>query len=257
MIRLLLKKFKKVLTLLIIGVMLSSFGYNECYGELTMGEGTSPQIVVRPGEYGNENSVKAGKRMYIDIETYNKIKDDIRVRKDDKDRLFVSEFDINVKLATRIAQKLSQKGVKVDLQISTSKSQDLNAAGRWSAKKHPDIYFSCHHNAYKPDSSGYLFIVNNKDKVSEKVAKQLSESIVDNPMNIPQLKNRYNERDGKAYIGEMNEMGKTNSINILGEMGFFSNQEELVKIVNNEQIEFLADKISNELINTLDILQRR
>ena len=76
-------------------------------------------------------------------------------------------------------------------------------------------------------------------------------------MNIPQLKNRYNERDGKAYIGEMNEMGKTNSINILGEMGFFSNQEELVKIVNNEQIEFLADKISNELINTLDILQRR
>ena len=256
MIRLILKKFKKVLTLLLIGVMVSSFGYNECYGELTMGEGTSPQIVVRPGEYGNENSVKAGKRIYIDIETYNKIKDDIRVRNDDNDRLFVSEFDINVKLATRIAQKLSQKGVKVDLQISTSKSQDLNAAGRWSAKKHPDIYFSCHHNAYKPDSSGYLFIVHDNDNVSQQVAAQLRESTVDNPMNIPQLRNRYNEREGRAYIGEMNEMGKTNSINILGEMGFFSNQEELIKIVNDEQVEFLAERISDGLIHTLESLNK-
>ena len=243
----LILKFKKVMIALLVGCMLSACPINSSFAELTEGAGTAPQIVIRPGEYGNDDYVKPGKRIYIDNNTYEQVKNNIKVRKDSKG-LFISEFDINVKLSTRIAQKLSQKGIKVDLQISSNKSQDLNAAGRWSTKKHPDIYFSCHHNAYKEDSTGYLFIVNNKDKVSEKIAQQLSDAIVDNPMKIPQLHNRYNESN---YIGELNEMGKTDSINILGELGFFSNPEEVVKIVDDEQVEFLSDRISDELIKTL------
>ena len=243
----LILKFKKVMMVLLVGCMLSVCPVNSSYAELTEGAGTAPQIVIRPGEYGNDENVKPGKRIYIDSNTYEQVKNNIKVRKDSKG-LFISEFDINVKLSTRIAQKLSQKGIKVDLQISSNKSQDLNAAGRWSTKKHPDIYFSCHHNAYKEDSTGYLFIVNNKDKVSEKIAQQLSDAIADNPMKIPQLHNRYNESN---YIGELNEMGKTDSINILGELGFFSNPEEVVKIVDDEQVEFLSDRISDELIKTL------
>lgn len=244
-------KFKKLMIGLILSALLLGMygGMNKSDALLTTGMGTNPDIVVRCGEYGNDEEVKAGKRIYIDDYIYSQVKNQIKVR-EDGNGLFISEFDINVKLGTRIAQKLSQKGVRVDLQISASKSQDLNAAGRWARSKTPDIYFSVHHNAFREDSSGYLFIVNNKDVLSEKVAQQLSDSMVSNPMNIPQMKNRYNENN---YIGEMNEMGKTDSINILGEFGFFSNPEEVVKLVNDEQVEYIAEQMSNELIKTLNV----
>lgn len=249
-------KFKKLAIILILGALLSlgiQIGYNmnDSHALLTEGQGTNPQIVVRIGEYGNEEEVKAGKRIYINDEIYEQVKTQIKVREDEKG-MFISEFDVNRKVGTRIAQELSKKGIKVDLQVSTSKSQDLNASGRWARKKNPDIYFSVHHNAFKENSSGYLFIVNNKDKVSEKVAQQLSNAIVDNPMNIPQMRNRYNENN---YIGEMNEMAKIDSINILAELGFFSNPNEVVKIVSDEQVEFLATTISNELVKTLNNLK--
>lgn len=248
MLRVILK-FKKAMVILIMGAILlgNSHYVGESYGLLTMGGGTQPQIVVRCGEYGNEEEVKAGKRIYINEYIYNQVKDKITVRTDEGG-MFISEFDINVKLGTRIAQKLSEKGIRVDLQISTSKSQDLNSAGRWARSKNPDIYFSVHHNAFREDSSGYLFIVNNNDELSEKIAQQLSDDIVDNPMNIPQMHNRYNVDN---YIGEMNEMDKIDSINILGEFGFFSNPEEVVKIIADEQIEFLAEKVSDNLMETL------
>lgn len=242
-------KFKKIMIGLILSVMLlSSYGkVNESNAFLTTGMGTNPDIVVRCGEYGNDEEVKAGKRIYIDNKTYKQVKDKIKVR-EDKKGLFISEFDVNVKLGTRIAQKLSEKGAKVDLQISTKKSEDLNAAGRLARSKTPDIYFSVHHNAFDKKHSGYLFIVNNKDVLSEKVAKQLSDSMVDNPMKIPQMKNRYNVNN---YIGEMNEMNKIDSINILGEFGFFDNPKEIVKIVDDKQVEYIAEQMSNELIETL------
>lgn len=239
---------KLTIALIMAALIISNFGTGTADALLTMGGGTQPDIVVRCGEYGNDEAVKAGKRIYINQNTYEQVKNQIKVRQD-KHGMFISEFDINQKLSTRIAQKLSQKGVRVDLQISSQKSQDLNAAGRWAAKKTPDIYFSIHHNAYQETSSGYFFMVNNKDHVSAKVAQQLSESMADNPMNIPQMKNRVND----GYIGEMNEMAKTDSINILGEFGFFSNPEEVVKICNDQQIEFIAERMSNELIKTLEM----
>lgn len=242
------KKGKRILLALILSAILINVNINKTEAELTMGLGTNPDIVVRVGEYGNENYVKQGKRAYVDKNT--KVPRDIPLRHDEHG-YYISEFDINKKLATRIAQKISQKGIKVDLQISTEKYQDLNYAGRWASGKNPEIYFSTHHNAYAKDSSGYFFMVNDKDYTSEKYAQQLSDSIVNNPLNIPQMKNRIND----GYIGEMNEVGnRTNAINILGEFGFFSNQDELMKIIDDTQVEYVSDKISEELINILNNL---
>jgi N-acetylmuramoyl-L-alanine amidase len=250
--RIILGMKKLAVALIMAALIVTNFGQmHNSHALLTTGGGTQPQIVVRCGEYGNDDTVKAGKRAYINNEIYEQVKESIKVRQDEHG-MFISEFDINQKLSTRIAQKLSQKGVRVDLQISSEKSQDLNAAGRWAAKKNPDIYFSVHHNSYAENSSGYFFMVNNKDNVAAKVAQQLSESLKSNPMNIPQMYNR--ENDG--YIGEMNVMGKTDSINILGEFGFFSNPNELVKICSDEQVEYIAEQMSNELIKTLEMCQK-
>ena len=250
--RIILGMKKLAVALILAAMVITNFGQvKQCDALLTMGGGTQPQIVIRCGEYGNDDTVKAGKRAYINYEIYQQVKDSIKVRQDEHG-MFISEFDINQKLSTRIAQKLSQKGVYVDLQISSEKSQDLNAAGRWAAKKNPDIYFSVHHNSYTENSSGYFFMVNNKDTVAAKVAQQLSDSLKSNPMNIPQMHNR--ENDG--YIGEMNVMGETDSINILGEFGFFSNPSELIKICSDEQVEFIAEQMSNELIKTLEMCNK-
>ncbi|MEG1597735.1 MAG: N-acetylmuramoyl-L-alanine amidase, partial [Bacilli bacterium] len=151
---------------------------------------------------------------------------------------------------TRIAQLVSKKGIKVDLQISSNKEEDLNGAGRWAKSKNPDIYLSVHHNAYKDDLEGYFFMVNDKDYVSDKYAKQLSNSIVDNPLGIPQMKNRIND----GYIGEINEFKDTDTITILGEFGFFSSEKELVKIINDEQVEYVANQIADQLENILNSL---
>ena len=243
---------KLAVAIIMAALIITNFGHiHTSEALLTMGGGTQPQIVVRCGEYGNDDAVKAGKRAYITPEIYEQLKDSIKVRQDEHG-MFVSEFDINQKLSTKVAQKLSQKGIRVDLQISSEKSQDLNAAGRWAAKKNPDIYFSVHHNSYTENSSGYFFMVNNKDYVAEKVAQQLSNALANNPMNIPQMSNRVND----GYIGEMNVMGETDSINILGEFGFFSNPNELVKICSDEQVEFIAEQMSNELIKTLEMCQK-
>ena len=250
--RIILGMKKLAIALIMAALVITNFGQmHNSHALLTMGGGTQPQIVVRCGEYGNDDAVKAGKRAYITQDIYEQLKDSIKVRQDEHG-MFVSEFDINQKLSTRVAQKLSQKGIRVDLQISSEKSQDLNAAGRWAAKKNPDIYFSVHHNSYTENSSGYFFMVNNKDYVAEKVAQQLSNALANNPMNIPQMSNRVND----GYIGEMNVMGETDSINILGEFGFFSNPNELVKICSDEQVEFIAEQMSNELIKTLEMCQK-
>ena len=249
MLNLMLNKFKKALLILLMGMILvSSIGWNNHSYANECGD---MDIVIRCGEYANDMIAKPGKRQYIDNTTYNKIKDQIKVREDERGR-YVSEADINKKLGTAIASKLGHKGVKVLLQVSTEKKEDLNASGRFASEFHPDIYFSVHHNYYKPDSSGYFFIVNNKDIASEKLAQQLNESIKDNPLHVPQMKNRYNEDN---YIGEMNVMGKTDALVVLGEFGFFGS-EELVKIVDDEQIEFIAERVSNELIKTLESINR-
>ena len=184
-------------------------------------------IVIRAGEYEG----KPGKLIYV-VSNFE-VPDDIPLRKDDKG-YYISEWDINVKLAKRIAAYLKDMGADVDLQIAHRKAEDLNAAGRIAKSKNPVVYFSVHHNYYNETSSGY-FIMTNMNKVKDKMyAEALSNALKGNPGNIPRMSVR--EQDG--YIGEMNvEPGQ---INLLMEAGFFSNKDELKKIIDDIQVEYMA-----------------
>lgn len=210
-------------------------------------------VVIRAGEYGDETTVKAGKRFIIgpDINisqhgiSINQIPKDIPIRKEG-DNWFISEFDINMKLARSIAKKLDSKyGVDVNLQYSTDKSTDLNAAGRIAAKCDPKIYLSIHHNSYNDTSTGYFFMYNEGDTQSAKAAVKLSNSIANNGM-VPQRDNRANN----GYIGELNHVKGANRISILGEFGYF-NKAEIVKICSDEYNDYVSDKIAESIYNQL------
>ena len=244
---------KKVLLIFIMAAMILSGSMTNSYAEYYENSNEQVDIVIRAGEWGNKNTVKQGKRYVwgsdINISQHGlqakDIPTDIPLRKENNE-WFISEFDINLKLAKAIAKKLDQLGVNVNLQYATSKSQDLNAAGRIANKSNPKIYLSVHHNAYKDDSTGYFFMTNPNDKASSIVAQRLSNSIKDNGK-IPQTDNRLNT----GYIGEMNEVNKEGRISILGEFGYF-NKAELMKIMSDEYVDYVSTRIANELYKQLN-----
>lgn len=196
-------------------------------------------VVIRAGEYEN----KPGKRIYVESDFQTP--DDIPLRKDDNG-YFISEWDINVKLAKKLADYLTIYGVKTDLQISQGKSEDLNSAGRIAKMKNPKIYLSIHHNYYKEDSTGYIYFVNPEDSKSRQYAEVLSDAISENPGKLPE----WNVREQTTkYIGELNE--KPGEINMLLEAGFFSNKDELEIIMSDEQIDYVAKETAQSLISVL------
>lgn len=195
-------------------------------------------IVIRVGEYPN----KPGKR----LDNVDKDFDiDVPIRYDNG-RYCIQEYDLNYKVANAIVKYLESQGVNVVLQDTQNKSQDLNSAGRKAKSLNPDIYLSIHHNSYTENSSGYFFMSNVGDTKSAQCAKRLSNAMSDNPMLIPQMENRRNVNN---YIGELNQ--KPGKINMLGEFGFFSNPNEVKKCASDEQVEYIAKQLGNELIKIL------
>lgn len=196
-------------------------------------------VVIRVGEYEN----KPGKRIYVESDFQTP--DDIPLRKDDKG-YFISEWDINMKLAKRIVHYLEYYGANVNLQTAYSKKEDLNTAGRIAKSKDPLVYFSVHHNYYEDESSGYFMMVNENSNKDKKYAEALSNALKDNPGKIPKREVRIQN----GYIGEMNV--KPGSINMLGEFGYFSNKEELKKIMDDKQVDYMAKEIANVLVNIIE-----
>lgn len=195
-------------------------------------------IVIRVGEYPN----KPGKR----LDNVDKDFDiDVPIRYDNG-RYCIQEYDLNYKVANAIVKYLESQGVNVVLQDTQNKSQDLNSAGRKAKSLNPDIYLSIHHNSYTENSSGYFFMSNVGDTKSAQCAKRLSNAMSDNPMLIPQMENRRNVNN---YIGELNQ--RPAKINMLGEFGFFSNPNEVKKCASDEQVEYIAKQLGNELIKIL------
>ena len=214
-------------------------------------------VVIRAGEYGNESQVKAGKRYSwggnINISKHGisvkEIPTDIPLRCENGE-WFISEFDINMKLARAIAKELDNLGVDVNLQYATSKKEDLNAAGRIAAQCDPKIYLSVHHNSYNDESTGYFFMYNQGDTKSAKVAQELSNSIKNNGK-VPQRDNRAND----GYIGELNHVANENRISILGEFGYF-NKAEIVKICSDEYNEYVAKNIAKSIYKQLESMEQ-
>lgn len=260
MLTAIIKYGKKILLVLIMGAMImTQFPDNKrySYADYSENEIRNVDIVVRVGEWGNKQQVKPGKRYEwggdINISRHGipitKIPKDIPLRREGN-QWFISEFDINLKLARAIAKKLDEYGVDVNLQYSESKSNDLNAAGRKAAQCNPKIYLSVHHNAYTDDSTGYFFMYNQGDTKSAQSAKRLSHSIKHNG-HIPQRENRAND----GYIGELNTVKSESRISVLGEFGYF-NKAEIVKICSDEYVNYVAENIARELANQLNQIEQ-
>ena len=253
MLRTIINFGRNLLAAIIFAALLLCNSPKDAYADYSENEIRKVDVVIRAGEWGNKNSVKSGKRYTwgkdINISQHGisikEIPKDIPLRCENGE-WFISEFDINLKLARSIARKLDNKyGVDVNLQYATDKSNDLNAAGRRAMKCDPKIYLSVHHNAYKDDSTGYFFMSNSGDVKSSVVAQKLSNSISNNGK-IPQQSNRTND----GYIGELNQFRNTEKISILGEFGYF-NKAEIVKICSDEYVEYVSDKIAESICNQL------
>ena len=258
MIRLLLTKFKNILLLLLIGGMIlssSTVSHADEYFKYTVEKdyinisvetmSQAPQrqceVVVRAGEYQG----KAGKRIYVNNTTV-RLPDDIPVRNDgDGKGFYVSEWDINVKEAKALVQKLQARGINAKLQIAYSKAEDLNAAGRIANKSNPKLYVSIHHNSYESTSTGYFSMYNPKDESSKQVAIKLSNALQDNGQ-VPKRDCRPNT----GYIGEMNVINPTTTP-VLLELGFFSNIDELEKICSDSYVQYVSTQLANEITNIL------
>lgn len=259
MLSAIIKYGKKILLLLITAAMVMTYFPNNrySYADYSENEIRKVDVVVRAGEWGNNKQAKPGKRYEwgndINISKHGiSIKDipkDIPLRRENN-QWFISEFDINLKLARAIAKKLDNYGVDVNLQYATDKSGDLNAAGRKAAQCNPKIYLSVHHNAYKDDSTGYFFMYNQGDTKSAESAVKLSNSIKHNNK-IPQRENRANN----GYIGELNQVKNESRISILGEFGYF-NKAEIVKICSDDYVNYVAEQIAKEIANQLKNIEQ-
>jgi hypothetical protein len=251
MIRLLLTKFKNILLLLIIGAMvITTNTYSNAEGidfinikvQQTMSvQQREYEVIIRAGEYQG----KAGKRIYVNNSTVN-LPSDIPVRNDNDGKgFYVSEWDINVKEAKALVEKLQARGINAKLQIATVKSEDLNAAGRIANKSNPYLYVSLHHNYYDSNSTGYFSMYNAEDTVGKAMADRLSNAIRDNGK-VPQRASRAND----GYIGELNVINKT-TIPVLLELGFFSNLKELEVICSDAYVQNVTTKLANEITNII------
>lgn len=247
MIRLLLTKFKNILLILIIAAMAATsitFAQsNKDYIAISvMNQQREYDVIIRAGEYQG----KAGKRIYINNSTVN-IPNDIPVRNDNDGKgFYISEWDINVKEAKALVQKLQARGINAKLQVATTKSEDLNAAGRIANKSNPYLYVSVHHNYYDNNSTGYFSMYNENDAIGKAMANRLSNAIKDNAL-VPQRASRANT----GYIGELNVINNT-TIPVLLELGFFSNLSELEKICSDQYVQLVSTKLANEIANIIN-----
>ena len=211
---------------------------------LSFVECSSPKtdIVIRLGEYPH----KPGKRLSLDSNNYDF--NNLEISYDSvRNSYYISEYSFNKKLGTALYNYLKDKNINAVLQDTSSKYEDLNSAGRKAKQHNPKIYLSIHTNSYDNSSTGYLFLTNN-DELSKKMARRLSDALKDNG-SIPQ---RYNQINS-GYIGELNE--KPGTINILAELGFFSNFKEAQVLSSDAYVEYVASHLGDEIISILETLK--
>lgn len=205
-------------------------------------------VVIRVGEYEG----KSGKRVYINDKQKKDLEKDIVIREDSKG-YYVSEFDINLKTATKLYSELKDNGVAVQLQVAKDKSEDLNAAGRKSNLSNPKLYISIHHNASdSKNAEGYYAITNEGDATGANIAGKLSDSIADNGL----VKQRDNANNTGSYIGELNKIHNS-TIPVLFELGFFTNPEELYDICSDEYTDYIANNMGAKIEEVLKLFWKQ
>ena len=250
MLSLLLRQFKRIVTLLLVGFLLATSTFadgprdyiryyvGEQCTEAMQVQNRQHEIIIRAGEYDG----KPGKRIYLsDVDiSFKDIPTDIRIHSDSHGA-YIHEYDINLKEAKALVEQLKARGVNAKLQIAQCKGQDLNAAAKLANKDNPYVYVSMHHNYYDDKAQGYFSMYNPNDKNSLSIAKRLSDAIADNGL-VRQRECQPNT----GYIGELNGLNNTTT-GVLLELGFFSNGEELKHICSHEYVNYVSVKLADEL----------
>lgn len=231
---------KKIIkgVLIAIGISLGVANQSNAQMPKLLSTSGNRPIMIRPGEYPN----KPGKRLLLDKkeEGFN-----VPVRYDTS--YHIQEHDINEKIAKALYKYLEENYIDVHYQDTYSKWGDLNSAGKKFNILNPLAYISIHTNAHKEDSTGYFFITNEGDKLSEQYANNFNEVLKDNPVSIPSQPNRIND----GYIGELNTSRAT--IKILGEFGYaLTNKEECKKVTSDEYINYIAQNMGSEIIKMVN-----
>lgn len=255
MLSLLLRQFKRIVTLLLVGFLLATSTFadgprdyiryyvGEQCTEAMQVQNRQHEIIIRAGEYDG----KPGKRIYLsDVNiSFKDIPTDIRIHSDSHGA-YIHEYDINLKEAKALVEQLKARGVNAKLQIAQCKGQDLNAAAKLANKDNPYVYVSMHHNYYDDKAQGYFSMYNPNDKNSLSIAKRLSDAIADNGL-VRQRECQPNT----GYIGELNGLNNTTT-GVLLELGFFSNGEELKHICSHEYVNYVSVKLADELTRILN-----
>lgn len=255
MLSLLLRQFKRIVTLLLVGFLLATSTFadgprdyiryyvGEQCTEAMQVQNRQHEIIIRAGEYDG----KPGKRIYLsDVDiSFKDIPTDIRIHSDSHGA-YIHEYDINLKEAKALVEQLKARGVNAKLQIAQCKGQDLNAAAKLANKDNPYVYVSMHHNYYDDKAQGYFSMYNPNDKNSLSIAKRLSDAIADNGL-VRQRECQPNT----GYIGELNGLNNTTT-GVLLELGFFSNGEELKHICSHEYVNYVSVKLADELTRILN-----
>ena len=261
---------KRIIGLLLIGTMILSssnvFAQNKEYIKIAIGNNEPAtkiesqedkvaqwnstracDVVIRVGEFEG----KSGKRTYINEKQKNVLEQMITVRKDSRG-YYVSEYDINLKTATKLYNELLARGIKAQLQIAKDKTEDLNAAGRKSNVSNPKLYISIHHNASDSKTAGgYYAITNEGDATGANIANKLADSIADNGL----VKQRSNVTNTGSYIGELNKIHNS-TIPVLFELGFFTNPDELAIICSNKYSNHIAENMGAKIDQVLNTFWR-
>lgn len=255
MLSLLLRQFKRIVTLLLVGFLLATSTFadgprdyiryyvGEQCTETMQVQNRQHEIIIRAGEYDG----KPGKRIYLsDVDiSFKDIPTDIKIHSDSHGA-YIHEYDINLKEAKALVEQLKARGVNAKLQIAQCKGQDLNAAAKLANKDNPYVYVSMHHNYYDDKAQGYFSMYNPNDKNSLSIAKRLSDAIADNGL-VRQRECQPNT----GYIGELNGLNNTTT-GVLLELGFFSNGEELKHICSHEYVNYVSVKLADELTRILN-----
>ena len=254
MLSTIIKYGKKILMVLIIGVLLTTnIGYAQDNNYIKWNVGNSIevsqmqqrecQVVIRIGEYEG----KPGKRVYLeDVGLYFKdIPIDIKLHRDNRGT-YVHEYDLNKKIATKLYNELINNGINAKLQDTKDKTEDLNNAGRIANESNAKIYLSIHTNYYDNNSEGFFIMSNKGDAQARLIADRLSSSIENNGM----IKRR-NALLNEGRIGEMNKINNR-TIALLFEAGFYSNPNELKKLMSDEYSNYIAMHLTSELVKILN-----
>ena len=263
MLALLINKFKNLLTILLLGaLLLSNTTVSESIGgvkeyikytingyemQTTLDEEIPTwairkcDVIVHPGEF----NLKQGKRVYINNGvSWKNISKDIPIHKD-SNGYFISEYDINLKIAKKVYSELKKRGINVKLQITENKNGDLNQVGKTANIDNPKLFLSLHHNYYNENSQGYFTMYTKGNEMAKSIANRLSSSIENNGM----VKRREPILN-TGQIGELNTLNGS-TIGCLMELGFFSNKEELIKICSDRYTDYVAEHLADEIVKIL------